>query len=66
MTGLVRPTVTDTWELVVVCDRCGDSERAEGLEMRDFGVLWQAVLSCGWLGLPWPLGPHFCPGCEGG
>ena len=38
MTGLVRPKVTDTWELVVVCDRCGDSERAEGLEIRDFGI----------------------------
>ena len=50
MTGMVRPTVTDTWELVVVCDRCGGSERAQGLEMRDFGVLWQAARSCGWLG----------------
>lgn len=63
MTGLLRPTLADEWELVLVCDRCGNSERAVGLDVRDFIVLWRAVESDGWAGSTRPIGPHFCPEC---
>ena len=49
--------------LVLVCDECGNTLRAEDLPVRDFQLLWQAALDIGWVGAERTEGRHYCPAC---